>query len=309
MPVFNADRFLAEAIESILSQTLRDYEFIIIDDGSTDNTPRILEDYARKDSRIRVIRQENRRIVGALNRGVEAARAPLLARMDADDVSRPQRFEVQVEFFDRHPEFSALGSSIRVIDDRGKGSRIIHHPEKLANLSEAVVAPRLMAHPSVMMKTSVIRSVGRYREVCGDVEVEDTDLWFRLVPRGPIGSVRRILLDYRELRRRRAPHLRLKEFVVRGLAYERLKGRPSTKLEQGTVYQAVLVLARRALEAEPGERHPWMRDLRLRRVLRDLFLLEPQLKPHCRRLLSRLAIRQMREFSFFGAAKTVLYGV
>src|SRR5665213_569005 len=98
MPVRNGDRWLCEAVASVLSQTLSDLELLVVDDGSTDTTPQILNDLARRDDRICIIRQEALGLVAALNRGIDRARAPFLARLDADDRAVPERLERQVNF-------------------------------------------------------------------------------------------------------------------------------------------------------------------------------------------------------------------
>src|SRR5262245_4670824 len=109
MPVYNAAAYVAQAVESIRAQTLGDFEFIIVNDGSTDRSPRLLEGFAARDSRIKLISRPNTGIVGALNDGVAAARGELIARMDADDVSLPTRLEKQVTFMRSHPQVVALG--------------------------------------------------------------------------------------------------------------------------------------------------------------------------------------------------------
>src|SRR6266581_3934019 len=98
MPVYKAERYLAQAVDSILDQTFTDFELIAVDDGSRDQSLQILNGYAQKDQRVRVISRPNTGIVGALNDGIAAARAPLIARMDSDDLSLPQRFEKQVTY-------------------------------------------------------------------------------------------------------------------------------------------------------------------------------------------------------------------
>src|SRR5438045_3930995 len=102
MPVYNGARYLAEAVESILAQTYRDFEFVIVDDGSTDRSPAMLDEYARRDSRVRIVRRGNTGIVGALNDAIADSKAPLIARMDADDVSLPDRLEKQVGYMREH---------------------------------------------------------------------------------------------------------------------------------------------------------------------------------------------------------------
>src|SRR4051812_47715917 len=119
MPVYNGAAYLAEAVRSMLGQTFEDYEFVIVDDGSTDRTPRILAEFERQDRRIRVISRANTGIVGALNDGIAAAEAPLVARMDADDVSTPQRLHRQVAYLLDHPEVVVLGSRVIGTDPYG----------------------------------------------------------------------------------------------------------------------------------------------------------------------------------------------
>ena len=116
LPVHNCERYVAEAIESILAQTFTDFEFLIVDDGSTDGTLPILNRFAARDSRIRVISRPNTGIVGALNEMLGLARADLVARMDADDVALPVRFERQVRYLDEHPECVMVGSRVTIID-------------------------------------------------------------------------------------------------------------------------------------------------------------------------------------------------
>jgi glycosyltransferase involved in cell wall biosynthesis len=109
MSVYNGERFLAEAIESVLGQTFADLEFLIVDDGSTDGSRAMIEAYAAKDARIRPILRENRGLIASLNQMLDEARAPLVARMDADDVCLPERLAQQVAFLDAHPDYGVLG--------------------------------------------------------------------------------------------------------------------------------------------------------------------------------------------------------
>ena len=116
MPVFNAARFVAEAVESVLGQSFGDFELIAIDDGSTDGSGEILDRYAGKDCRIKVRRRENRGIVASRNEGLEMTSGELIAVLDSDDVAMPDRFALQVEFLGKHPECVAVGGAALVID-------------------------------------------------------------------------------------------------------------------------------------------------------------------------------------------------
>src|SRR5438067_12011849 len=111
MSVYNAEAFLEAAVQSVLMQSFSDFEFIIIDDGSTDRSNQILQDYARKDNRVRLISRPNKGLTASLNEGLKLARGEFIARMDADDVAAPDRFKIQVEYLRDHPEVSVRGSA------------------------------------------------------------------------------------------------------------------------------------------------------------------------------------------------------
>src|SRR5947208_11205951 len=129
MPVYNGERFVVEAVRSILAQTFRDFECIVVDDGSTDRTPELLAIEQTGDPRLVVHRQpSNMGFRMALNTGCALARGEFIARMDADDVSLPTRLERQVAFLRANPRVGAVGSAIQVIDDRGVRSRIKSYP-------------------------------------------------------------------------------------------------------------------------------------------------------------------------------------
>lgn len=125
MSVYNGSAYLEVAVRSILTQTFQDFEFIIVDDCSSDDTPEILEKLASADPRIRILRlEQNRQIAGALNAGLELARAPLIARMDADDISYPTRLMRQMAIMDEDPDLVLLGTSIRHVDPHRTPIRI-----------------------------------------------------------------------------------------------------------------------------------------------------------------------------------------
>jgi glycosyltransferase involved in cell wall biosynthesis len=197
MSVYNNAAFLDQAVESILGQSLSDFEFLIVDDGSNDGSSAILDGYAARDSRIRIIRQENRGLIASLNRLLSEARAPLIARMDGDDISLPERFERQVAFLDVNPDHGVVGTWSRDINERGQ----THAGEfrEPPTSHEALVAESdkgpLLAHPSVMMRTNVVREAGGYRAAFR--HCEDYDLWLRLSERTKLCSLPERLLLYR----------------------------------------------------------------------------------------------------------------
>jgi glycosyltransferase involved in cell wall biosynthesis len=197
LPVYNGQRFLKEAIESILSQSLTDFELIIINDGSTDGTPTILNQFAGSDSRIRIISRANTGYTIALNEGLCAARGPYLARMDADDVSVGVRFSRQVEFLETHPNCVAVGSWIQRIDHNGLPVSILARPlthEAIDALHINGVGGGLI-HPSAMFRTEALRRIGGYNP---DWEpAEDLELFLRLAEIGRLANINEVLLKYR----------------------------------------------------------------------------------------------------------------
>jgi glycosyltransferase involved in cell wall biosynthesis len=197
MSVYNNVDFVDQAVESILAQSFADFEFLIVDDGSTDGSSDVLDRYAARDRRIRVIRQENRGLIVSLNRLLEEARAPLIARMDGDDVSLPARFKRQVAFLTANPDHGVVGTWSRDIDADG-ATRAGEFREPPTS-HEALVASRdkgpLLAHSSVMMRRAVVREAGGYRAAFR--HCEDYDLWLRLSERTKLCSLPERLLLYR----------------------------------------------------------------------------------------------------------------
>ena len=198
MPVYNAERFLAEAVESILKQTFTEFEFIIIDDGSTDNSINILKNYSSLDPRIKLITRENRGLIKTLNEGVDLARAKYIARMDADDISLPLRFEKQIEFLDEHPEHIAVGTLAELIDIDGDligsfGGLKTHEEIDGAHIKGIGGA---IVHPSAMIRRTAMVKVGGYLECYQNAE--DLDLWLRLAEHGKLANIPSRLLLYRQ---------------------------------------------------------------------------------------------------------------
>lgn len=196
MAVRNGQSYLAEAIDSVLAQTLIDFEFLIVDDGSSDDTAAILKRYEARDARVRVIRQENTGLTRALNVALAKARGRYIARMDADDVSEPDRFSAQVNYMDERPELVALGCKLSLIDPDGE--HLAHRQPPVSH--DAIVARLLegdgaIPHPSAMIRHDALRAAGGYREefACA----QDLDLWLRLSEIGALANLDRPLLRYR----------------------------------------------------------------------------------------------------------------
>ena len=177
MSVYNGERYLKEAIESILNQTFRDFEFIIINDGSTDGTPAILARYQQMDNRIMVYNQENHGLIASLNRGCQLAKGDYIARMDADDISLPERFAKQVEFLNAHSEVGVLGTWIQWIDENSMPSRRLRPPTAPGTIGWFLIFENCLAHPSVIMRRDLVEQLGFYHPEA--LHAEDYDLWVR----------------------------------------------------------------------------------------------------------------------------------
>lgn len=193
MPVYNGEKFVARAIESILAQTFRDFEFIIVDDGSTDATPTLLNEYAARDARIRLLAQpRNTGVAKAASRGNSTAGGRYIARMDADDVSLPRRFEKQVTYLDAHPDVGILGANIRDFDGSGARAKIWRRPTEPNVVAWFLLFGNCMAHPSIMMRRSVFERFGPYR----DCACEDYDFWLRAHSEAKMANLSDVLVRY-----------------------------------------------------------------------------------------------------------------
>lgn len=197
MPVYNAERYLRTAVQSILDQSLRDFELIAIDDGSQDRSQQILTKFAAADSRIQIISRPNTGIVGALNDGLAAAGGEFIARMDADDWVTPNRFEEQVTYLRQHPLCVCVGSYFNYMDAEGAlikwNPRETTHPAIERTLLSGDGGA--LIHPVIMARRSAIEQVGGYRT---DAQwVEDLDLYLRLARMGQLSNVPKVLLHYR----------------------------------------------------------------------------------------------------------------
>lgn len=197
MSVYNNAPFLRAAIDSILAQTFADFEFLIVNDGSTDGSAEIIDEYAQRDPRVRPIHQENRGLVASLNRLIDEARAPLIARMDGDDIALPERFERQAGFLAVHPDHGVVGSWATSIDVEGRNcdSGGLDQPTSHEAFLAALLGKPLMCHPSAMLRTDVVRAAGGYRALYK--HCEDYDLWLRLSERTRLCSLPERLILYR----------------------------------------------------------------------------------------------------------------
>ena len=197
MSVYNCEKYLAAAVDSILAQTFTDFEFLIVNDGSTDQSLPLLTGYAARDARVRLVSRPNTGITRALNEMVGLARGRYLARMDSDDIAVPERFAKQVAYLDAHPECVIVGSRVMLMDPYGSpvapsGHKLTHEEIDHELLTQSGWA---LVHPSVMMRRSAVERIGGYDERWK--HCEDHDLFLRLAEVGRVANLPDVLLWYR----------------------------------------------------------------------------------------------------------------
>lgn len=247
LPVYNAARYLESALTSVLRQTCPDFELIAVDDGSTDQSKKILERFAAADPRIRVISRPNTGIVGALNDGLAVARSEFIARMDGDDVALPGRLAAQLEYLRAHPECVALGTSVQIIDSCGAVVDIFKPPAT----HDAIVAELLrgdggaLIHPSAVFRTATLRRISGYDPAF--CKVEDLDLYLRLSREGQLANLPLLGLQYRQhvqstnfIHRETQRPLTLRildrEHRMRGLVHQPVQNQGHTGLPAGRLH-------------------------------------------------------------------------
>ena len=196
LPVHNGEDQVEAAVDSILRQTLNDLELIVVDDGSTDRTPALLQQLAQRDHRVRGCRQNHGGSVAALNRGAALARAPYLARMDADDIALTDRLTKQAAFLDANPEVALVGGSVEYLLGQGRRIRLRSLPTDPSEIATRLLAGKhCFVHPTVMIRTEVLAQVGGYRPAFEGAE--DADLWLRLVERFALANLPDVVLAKR----------------------------------------------------------------------------------------------------------------
>jgi glycosyltransferase involved in cell wall biosynthesis len=185
VPVFNTGRFVADTIRSILAQDLRDLELIVIDDGSTDDSPRILRELAATDSRVRLVCRENKGLVATRNEMLQMARGEFLAVNDSDDLSQPDRLSRQVKFLRENPEVVVVGGAFDMIDDAGRYLTTLCPPRDDAAIQKSLLSGHCsICHSCGMMRASAVRQVAGYDSHF--TYSHDLELWLRL---GEVGRL------------------------------------------------------------------------------------------------------------------------
>jgi glycosyltransferase involved in cell wall biosynthesis len=197
LPVYNAQAYLRESIQSILSQSLTDFELIIINDGSTDQSLEIIQSYT--DDRIKLINQSNAGLPISLNRAVAIAKGQFLARQDADDISLPTRLAEQASYLDRHQTCALLGSWAEILVDNTPTDRALQHPYENGDIQLKLLFFNCFVHSSVMIRKSALEKSGLYPEEREKFPPEDYDLWLRIAKDFEVANIPKALLQYREL--------------------------------------------------------------------------------------------------------------
>lgn len=254
MSVRNGAPFLMEAIDSVLGQSFADFEFLIVDDGSNDASARLLLEAAARDSRIRAIVRENRGLVASLNELLVLARAPLCARMDADDLCHPDRFARQIAFLAAHQDHGVVGTFCEDIDDTGRPWPFAgpQYPVSNEEFQENVRSRGpLLIHPSVMFRTAIVRRLGGYHAAFR--HCEDHDLWLRLASVTRIANLPEALLRYRHNAGQVSRRHLLEQQIGAAIAWEAWRARDAGRFDP-TAQLARLppIAALDALFGEPG---------------------------------------------------------
>lgn len=194
MPVYNASRYVHDAIESVLKQTHQNFELIIIDDASSDDSMEILKKDAAYDSRIFIKSNEYLKgIVGALNTGLKYATGEFIARADADDINLPTRFAKQIEAFKRDPEVVLIGAACRVFSEKGF-RKTIFRPSSSVELAWRLMSDTYFCHPATMFRRNIALQYHGYRQK----EAEDFDFFSRIIKGNKTRNIHKVLLHYRE---------------------------------------------------------------------------------------------------------------
>lgn len=232
MPFYNCEKYLDKAISSILNQTFQDFEFVIINDASSDRSDEVVQKYLTDKRIVYVKTRERKGIVYNLNKGIAIAKADMIARMDGDDISEPQRLEVQYQFLQGNPNVALIGCFVKLINEKGEicGRKI--KPITLQEIKKDILIYSPFIHPTVMLKKDVFKNVGFYREEY--LWCEDIDLWYRIIFSGiEVANIPQYLYQYRRIDSsvvlKYAKRAALKNFRLQKETIEKFKLKPNLK--------------------------------------------------------------------------------
>jgi glycosyltransferase involved in cell wall biosynthesis len=197
LPVYNGECYLEEAISSVLLQTFRDFELIIIDDGSRDSSAAIIKKL--DDPRIRFFQQPNKGLSATLNRAIGLARGEYIARQDQDDVCLPSRFEKQLAFLEANQDVGMVGTGAEIWVNNKRSNRFLQHPTDNASLKFGLLFDNYFVHSSMMIRRSVFENVGGYAEDDTRQPPEDYELWSRVMKKYKLANLPEVLMVYREV--------------------------------------------------------------------------------------------------------------
>lgn len=194
MSVYNGEKYLRESIESILGQTFKDFEFIIINDGSTDKSENIIKSF--NDPRIKLISRSNKGLVASLNEGIEKSLGKYIARMDSDDISESERLEKQINFLKSNPDISVVGSWAKKINENSQIIEEMNYPPaKNKEIKKYSLFHNPFIHPSIMFKKEIIKKIGLYNPFFKNAE--DYEFWSRVLASFQVANLPLSLLRYR----------------------------------------------------------------------------------------------------------------
>jgi len=230
MAVYNTERYLAPAVESILAQTFADFELIIINDGSTDRSLRILKKYAKLDPRIHLISRENRGIPQTRNELLANAQGVLIAPMDSDDISPPDRLENQINFLRQHPTVTCVGGAYDWIDEAARVLRHVQEPTSNPEIQQFLLAGRIcICSGAAMMRRNAVIQVGGYDESLP--QAEDLDLLLKLAEIGELANLSVTTLQYRQHHQSISGRRQMEQQALKKIVCERACQRREIQVE------------------------------------------------------------------------------
>ncbi len=304
MSCYNASRYLAEAMESIRSQKYGDYEFLVVNDGSTDGTLETLQEYAVKDRRIRILNKVNTGLADSLNTGMRMARGTWIARQDADDVALPDRLAQQIAYIASHPSTVLLGTGFIEIDGTGRALRTYRYPASREKYMRRIQKTgRFAPHSSCLYHKATVERLGRYNPRFRNAQ--DTDLWFRLCLAGEVAALSQPLVKIRKHAANISNEDSGKIQATFGMAARvchrlRLAGAADPSVQADADWQQFLHWITRRVEHSAlfAERHEWTR-------LRDFYYSAPNRTVGAWRLLKGLVasphVMQILRKKYFGS--------
>jgi len=195
MAVHNGDSYLDTSIRSVLQQSFDDFEFVIVNDGSSDRTSDIISAYKQQDSRIRAFNQPQQGLVASLNRGCALANGKYIARLDSDDIAKEYRLELQARYLENNPEIALVGGATECIDAEGNISFVMRWPGRRDGLNDFLMLDCSISHTTVMFRKDVFDSVGGYRHIY--LHAEDYDLFLRIGDQYVLDNLPTIVCQYR----------------------------------------------------------------------------------------------------------------